>query len=122
MPIRQTFRTSTIIGALALVGVAAVAAASAINPFVPKFFPDDPIAREPAPKDASHVQSFPIHLSWDIMSSLFATEGSRTVQPAQDLNTIGEVPDSSWFVNRAGSMALTAGDVARGPDTTDGPS
>jgi hypothetical protein len=124
MRVRQTFRTQRPIGALALVGIAAVAAAAAVsvNPVVPKFFSDDPIVREPAPKDASHVESFPIHLSWDIISSLFAKEGNRTIQPAQDVNTIGEVPDSSWFVNRAGSMALTASDVARGPDTTDGPS
>lgn len=123
MQVRRIFRTPRLIGTVAMVGIAAITAAAAfVNPFVPKFFPDDPIVREPAPKDASQVQSFPIHLSWDIASSLFVKEGSKTIQPAGDVNTIGEVPDSSWFVNRAGSIALTASDVARGPDTTDGPS
>jgi hypothetical protein len=88
----------------------------------PRFFPDDPIAREPNPVDASKVEPFPVHLSWDIISSLFVVkEGSHITHPAQDVNTIGEVPDSSWFTNRAGSRPLTAVDVARGPDTTDGP-
>jgi hypothetical protein len=87
----------------------------------PKFFPDDPVTREPNPVDARGVEPFPIHLSWDILSSLFVKEGGRVSLPAQDVNTIGEVPDSSWFTNRAGSGRLTAADVARGPDTTEGP-
>jgi hypothetical protein len=124
MRVRSIFRTPRLIGTVSMVGITAVAAVAAlvVNPVVPKFFSDDPIVREPAPKDASHVESFPIHLSWDIISSLFVKEGGRTIQQAQDVNTIGEVPDSSWFVNRAGSIALSASDVARGPDTTDGPS
>jgi len=84
----------------------------------PRFRPDDPIATEPDPRDASKVQSFPIHLSWDLISSLFVKEGDRAPRHAQDLNTIDEVPDSSWYTNRVG---LSAADVARGPDTTDGP-
>jgi hypothetical protein len=40
---------------------------------------------------------------------------------AQNVNTVDEVPDSSWFTNRLGRTPLTAADVARGPDTTDGP-
>jgi hypothetical protein len=88
----------------------------------PKFFPDDPISREPDPIDASGVKPFAIHLSWDILSSLFLKEGTRSIQPAQNVNTIGEVPDSSWFTNRAGSLPLAAADVAKGPDTTAGPS
>ena len=40
---------------------------------------------------------------------------------AQNLNTVDEVPDSSWFTNRAGHRPLTPEDVASGPDTSDGP-
>lgn len=98
----------------ALLGLAAAAAP-------PRFFTDDPITQEPDPGDASHVQPFPIHLSWDILSSLFLKEGGPPAQPVQNVNTIDEVPDSSWFTNRAGSQPLTDADVARGPDTTSGP-
>lgn len=100
--------------AIALAGLTGSAA-------TPRFFPDDPIAREPDPVDASKVQDFPIHLSWDLISSLFTNEGDPVTRTAQDVNTVGEVPDSSWFANRAGSRPLTDADVARGPDTTDGP-
>ena len=99
---------------MAFAGLVAVAAA-------PKFQPDDPLAREPEPADASRVEPFPIHLSWDLISSLFAKEGEHARRPAQDINTIGEVPDSSWFTNRAGSRPLTDAEVGRGPDTTNGP-
>ena len=40
---------------------------------------------------------------------------------ARNVNTIDEVPDSSWYTNRAGSRPLTAADVFTGPDTTAGP-
>jgi hypothetical protein len=87
----------------------------------PQFYPDDPIAREPEPADASGVQRFDVHLTWDIVSSLFVKEGDRIARRAQNVNTIDEVPDSSWFTNRVGSQELTASDVAKGPDTTAGP-
>lgn len=100
--------------------VASVAAVPVIAS-TPKFFPDDPIVREPDPLDASHVQPFPIHLSWDLISSLFVKEGDLSRGPAKDVNTIDEVPDSSWFTNRLGTQPLTPADVERGPDTTSGP-
>ena len=40
---------------------------------------------------------------------------------ARDVNTIDEVPDSSWFTNRIGVDKLTTADVIRGPLTGDGP-
>jgi hypothetical protein len=87
----------------------------------PKFLPDDPIRLEPDPADASRVQPFPIHLSWDLISSVITKHGDRSTGRADDVNTIDEVPDSSWFTNRVGTRTMTAADVARGPDTTDGP-
>jgi hypothetical protein len=38
------------------------------------------------------------------------------------INTVDEVPDSSWFTNRIlGGMAMSADDVAKGPNTGNGP-
>ncbi|MGE0462911.1 MAG: hypothetical protein AB7Q16_16230 [Vicinamibacterales bacterium] len=87
----------------------------------PRFYPDDPISREPDPGDASRVQPFPVHMPWDILSSLFGHEGDPDRGPARNTNTIDEVPDSSWFTNRIGSRPMTEADVGRGPDTTNGP-
>jgi hypothetical protein len=117
----EVWRTGAAILITAIACTLAIAGFSG-NASNPRFFPDDPIAREPNPVDASGVEPFPVHLSWDIISSLFVVkEGSHITHPAQDVNTISEVPDSNWFTNRAGSRPLTAVDIARGPDTTDGP-
>src|SRR5262249_53638313 len=120
----EIFRTCCLLASFAIVAAVGAAAAAGLagDATPPKFFPDDPITREPNPADASRVQPFPIHLSWDILSSLFTKQGGRVIRPAQDVNTIGEVPDSTWFTNRAGSQRLSAADVRRGPDTTEGPS
>jgi hypothetical protein len=40
---------------------------------------------------------------------------------AKNVNTIDEVPDSSWFTNRLGRQALTPAQIAVGPDTSSGP-
>jgi hypothetical protein len=40
---------------------------------------------------------------------------------AKNVNTVDEVPDSSWFTNRLGHLPLTADEVAKGPDTVTGP-
>ena len=87
----------------------------------PRFFDDDPIAREEDPMDASAVRMREIRLSWDLMAPLLGARGEAGNRRAMDINTIEEVPDSNWFTNRAGSRPLTEADVARGPDTTAGP-
>jgi len=53
---------------------------------------------------------------------VFASPGDRDLNVrAKNINTIDQVPDSSWYSNRLGPMSLTADAVARGVDTTDGP-
>ena len=107
--------TAVVIAALAATSNAALTASA------PRFLPDDPIAVEPDPGDASRVTPFPIHLTWDLVSSLFVKEGNQSPSPPRDVNTVDEVPDSSWFTNRVGAIPITELDVMRGPDTTDGP-
>jgi hypothetical protein len=88
----------------------------------PRFYPDDPLAIEPETQDASGVRPWDIGLTYDMLESMFADRGDRSPNvPAMNVNTIGEVPDSSWFTNRLGTRHLTAADVARGPDTVSGP-
>jgi hypothetical protein len=114
----MTRRVGLAIAALIFLAAAIMSPLSATGP---RFFRDDPIVREPDPADASRVQPFPIHLSWDLISSLFAKQGGQSRGRARNVNTIDEVPDSSWFTNRVGARPLTAADVATGPDTTNGP-
>lgn len=88
----------------------------------PKFYPDDPLLYEPDPLDATYVQPWNIDLLYDLLENMFTHPGDQAENVrAQDINTIDEVPDSSWFTNRIGTIALTAEDVAKGPNVTDGP-
>lgn len=42
-------------------------------------------------------------------------------RPALDINAFGNVPDSTWFVNRIGRRPLTADEIRRGPNELAGP-
>ena len=41
---------------------------------------------------------------------------------AKNVNSFGEAPDSSWFINRIGMYPMSPEEVALGPNTTSGPS
>ena len=81
-----------------------------------RFFDDDPIAREPDPEDASGAQPADIGLAYELGYNLFVTAGKTPSNTrAQNLNTIDEVPDSSWFTNRIGTRALSPREIVDGP-------
>ena len=87
-----------------------------------KFYDDDPLVREPETQDASGAQAYDIDLTASLLINLFGMPG-RTDQPvrAGNVNTIDDVPDSSWFTNRIYARTITAEEIARGPNTIDGP-
>jgi hypothetical protein len=88
----------------------------------PKFLSDDPLTREPETQDASKVQEWEIGLIADLTLNLFGKPGDPTAGVrAQNVNTIDEVPDSSWFTNRIYARPLSVAEIARGPNTIDGP-
>lgn len=118
MPRRSTIilLASLIVGARTLFAVADSPA-----PYTRKFYDDDPIHVEVESQDASKVQRAPASQTYDLLLNQFGEPGDRIVQPAQNTNTIDELPDSSWFTNRVGARIVTADEVMRGPDTSDGP-
>jgi hypothetical protein len=88
----------------------------------PKFYRDDPLQREPATEDASKAQAWEIDLFWDLALNLFGNPGDRAPNvKARNVNTIDEVPDSSWFTNRIGAQPLSIEEAVRGPLTGGGP-
>jgi hypothetical protein len=108
--------------ALAGILVFGMSLAQAAARVAPKFFDDDPLWREPDSQDASKVAPWTIDLAVDLLFNLFGKLGDQTPDVrARNVNTVDEVPDSSWFTNRAGRRPLTAADVAIGPDTDKGP-
>jgi hypothetical protein len=83
----------------------------------PRFYVDDPVSREPDSQDASGVKPYNITSMYEMVYNLFITSGDKPAGlRAQNINTIDEVPDSSWFTNKIGTIPVTAGELARGPN------
>jgi hypothetical protein len=106
--------------------IAAALVAAATYPLAqerkaPTFYADDPVARVVDTQDASKVAARDLSLYYDAIINLFGRPGKPRVGRAASINTIDEVPDSSWFTNRAGSRPLTPEEVLRGPDEDRGP-
>jgi hypothetical protein len=87
-----------------------------------RFFPDDPIWTEPITQDVKNAVRYEPDLAYQTIENLFSRPGDKVIgQRAKDINTVDEVPDGPYFVNRAGRMPLTPAIVARGANTSDGP-
>jgi len=115
---RSTFRSSHAT-VLLLVGASLLAAASSRSG--PKFYGDDPVTQVADTQDASKVKPRELSLTYDALINLFGRPGLRQVGRAESVNTIDEVPDSSWFTNRVGTRPFSAADMLQGPDADDGP-
>jgi hypothetical protein len=111
---RHTFTLAATVAASALLSASAARTA-------PKFYDDDPVARVVDTEDASKVQPRELSLTYDAVINLFGRPGLPEVGRAESVNTIDEVPDSSWFTNRAGTRPITVDEMMRGPDDDTGP-
>jgi len=108
-----------------------IAAATIMQPSAaaPKFFDDDPIAVDRSTQNADQVKPTEIKLFVDLASNIARGFSLPAPGRAGNINTVDEVPDSSWYTNRLGSgtdmrhpvRPLTPRDVAIGPDTSNGP-
>lgn len=87
----------------------------------PKFFPDDPIAVDPETQDASRVGSQDLSDPYDFLENTFMNPADTADVRAMNVNTLDEVPDSSWWTNRISVQPMSAEEIARGPLTGDGP-
>jgi hypothetical protein len=86
-----------------------------------KFYDDDPIGVQPETQDASGVTPWKIDLFYDLMLNQFTRPGEPAGPRAQNINTIGEVPDSSWFTNRILARPVSIEEAVRGATTGNGP-
>jgi hypothetical protein len=92
-------------------------AGAPVRPAAPRFYSDDPLPREPETADASRVAPWDINLAYDLAHAYTVTARQRpSGRRALNLNTIDEVPDSSWFTNRIGARPLTVAEIAAGPN------
>ena len=70
--------------------------------------------------DIPPVEEFPLLKDYDFVENSFGDPASFD-GPAVNVNTLDEVPDSSWFTNRIGRREMSLQEVLKGPDTTGGP-
>ena len=80
----------------------------------PRFYPNDRAASRIAGRleGGAYDQS----QMCELMYNLFVTSGYEpSGLRAKNINTIDEVPDSSWFTNRIGSKPITTDEITRGP-------
>ena len=82
----------------------------------PRFFPDDPIqVDDDRALDASGTVEIHGSNAYDFAENTFFEGGDTRDVRAVNVNTMDEVPDSSWFTNRIGRRAMTVAEIARGP-------
>src|SRR5215203_1204639 len=89
--------------------------ATATSGQTPRYFPDDPIAREPESQDASKAAVFEQSQMYELLHNLFVNaEHQPSGLRARNINTIDEVADSSWFTNRVGTRAMSLQELTIG--------
>ena len=86
----------------------------------PRFYPDDPLRRDnDTALDASGARPIELSEAFDFLENMFADRGERKNVRASNVNTVDEVPDSSWFTNRIGVREMPIDEIVRGPDSFD---
>ena len=117
LPSSFSTRARPITCLLLVIGVPAIVT-GVLSGASPHFYPDDPIAREPESQDASRAQPYFRGSLFEMATNLFVTADYKpSGLRAQNINTVDEVPDSSWFTNRIGATPVTVEELVRGPNT-----
>ncbi|MDA2937757.1 hypothetical protein MYX75_05775 [Acidobacteria bacterium AH-259-A15] len=88
-----------------------------------KFRSDDPLMADPDRLPLPKPEPVDLSQIYDFLENTFAHRPKKgeEITPAENVNTLGEVPDSSWFTNRMGPQLMTLEELVRGPDQVDGP-
>ena len=88
-----------------------------------RFLPDDPIARDHDDLHVPRPGEIELANGYDVVENTFfrSRPDPRRIPPAANVNTLGEVPDSSWWTNRIGVRPMSLEELARGPNRGDGP-
>ena len=101
---------------LLLPTVLAIALTASVDGLAPRFFDDDPILDDPETLDASAAAPIDLSDPYDFVENSFLDVGDKTSIRAVNINTIDQVPNSSWYTQRLGTAeVLSVQDVIRGP-------
>ncbi len=105
----------------------AAAALLAVSAHGQRFYPDDPLLRDPKPLPVTKALSRGINEYYDFFQNTFFEPDKELKKkhqpgPSQAVNTLGEVPDSGWFTNRIGSREMSIEELVRGTGDSNVPS
>ncbi len=87
-----------------------------------KFYDDDPMRVEvqlDTPKEPAAIELSDLY---DRLGNTFHDFGNEERGEALNVNTVDEVPDSSWFSNRHGVRRMSLDELVRGPNRGEAPS
>lgn len=87
----------------------------------PHFYPDDPLLVDRDDSAAPEAAYRETSQYYDFIENTFFKVGRGDKRGAMNINTLGGVPNSSWFTNRHGLRRLTLKEMIKGPKTGDGP-
>jgi hypothetical protein len=103
-----------------LTGALIAAALTITGAAAPRFFPDDPLqVDDDRAVDASGAQAIEGSNAFDFAEHTFLERGDRQDIHAVNVNTVDEVPDSTWFTNRIGRRQIPVDEIVRGPNQQD---
>ena len=85
-----------------------------------RFGPADPIVMDDdTVADASGFKEVDLSEGFDLIDNQFGSPGDHTPIRALNVNTVDEVPNSSWFTNRIGVRPMAIREILRGANTFD---
>jgi hypothetical protein len=97
--------------------LAFIAVAGAARGASPRFYADDPLwVDDDKALDAAGVGPLEDLNAFDFFSNTFIRPGEKVDVRAMNVNSLDEVPDSTWFTNRIGRHDLSIAEIVRGPD------
>ncbi len=95
-----------------------------------KFYPDDPLQKEPPPRDAAGVKSRKLNDYYDLIENSFGEKGERNkpghIVRAKGVNTLSEPMDGGWYTHRHYFKPMSDEELMRGvggknPPSASGP-
>ncbi len=92
--------------------------------FAERFYTDDPLWKDNDQKPAPLPKRREASATYDLLHSTFIIPKKNKKNPpkhAVNINTLGAVPDSSWFTNRIGIRQMTLDVLSRGANRLNGP-
>jgi hypothetical protein len=114
-------RSPRLLASIVLIAVVA----SPVWAQTPRFYPDDPLRVEPTPLPVDDVSPRALSEVLEQVKNSLRKTGERHpangVIPARAVNTLGEVMDGEWYVNRHATRRMTIEELQRGSGNANPP-